>query len=243
MQVNFAPGQTSAELIIREVGNENPYKLPVKEPLNLQLNGIITCIYAFLEKRWGTEQIDKEHTHILVNRDELAVTLVTNENDERTTQTIVGSIQLSRQFTGFHINDGQLWTPVQLGDFFRLNRSYFETKEKNMELVNLLKKFSAKVQTTIKRELNDNGSVTDNYEKAVDSNRPPSFVINVPIFKGAEPEKLSIETIAHVEGNTALLTLISADAECIIEESRDKIINTELDKIRKLCPEIPIMEV
>ena len=41
----------------------------------------------------------------------------------------------------------------------------------------------------------------------------------------------------------ALLTLISADAECIIEESRDKIINAELDKIRKLCPEIPIMEV
>ena len=112
-----------------------------------------------------------------------------------------------------------------------------------MELVNLLKSFSAKVQTTIKKELSDNGSVTDNYEKAVDSNLPPSFTINIPIFKGAEPEKLSIETIAHVEGNMALLTLISADAECIIEESRDKIINAELDKIRKLCPEIPIMEV
>lgn len=57
------------------------------------------------------------------------------------------------------------------------------------------------------------------------------------------PYKLSIETIAHVEGNMALLTLISADAECIIEESRDRIINAELDKIRNLCPEIPIMEV
>ena len=243
MQVNFAPGQTSAELVIREVGNENPYKLPVKEPINLQVHGVITCIYAFLEKRWGTEQIDKEHTHILVDRDKLAAVLVTNENDERTKQTIVGSIQLSRQYEGFHINDGQLWTPVQLGDFFRLNRSYFETKEKNMELVNLLKSFSAKVQTTIKKEFSDNGSVTDNYEKAVDSNLPPSFEINVPIFKSAEPEKLSIETIAHVEGNMALLTLISADAECIIEESRNRIINAELDKIRKLCPEIPIMEV
>ncbi len=124
MQVNFAPGQTFAELVIREVCNENPYKLPIKEPLNLQVNGVITCIYAFLEKRWGTEQIDKEHTHILVNREDLVVTLVTNENDERTTQTIVGSIQLSRQFTEFHINDGKLWKPVQLGDFFRLNRSY-----------------------------------------------------------------------------------------------------------------------
>lgn len=51
MQVNFAPGQTSAELVIREVGNENPYKLPVKEPINLQVHGVITCIYAFLEKR------------------------------------------------------------------------------------------------------------------------------------------------------------------------------------------------
>ena len=243
MQVNFAPGQTSAELIIREVGNENPYKLPIKEPLNLHVKGVITCIYAFLEKRWGTEQIDKEHTHILVNRDELTVTLVTNENDERTKQTIVGSIQLSRQFKGFHVNDGKLWKPVRLGDFFRINRSYFDTKEKNMELVNLLKSFSAKVQTTIKKELSDNGSVTDNYEKAVDSNLPSSFLINVPIFKGAEPEKLSIETIANVEGNTALLTLISSDAESIIEESRDKIINAELDKIRNLCPEIPIMEV
>lgn len=106
-----------------------------------------------------------------------------------------------------------------------------------------LKSFSAKVQTTIKKEYSDNGSVTDNYEKAVDSNLPPSFTINIPIFKGAEPEKLSIETIARVEGDMALLTLISADAECIIEESRDKIINTELDKIRKLCSEIPIMEV
>lgn len=88
MQVNFAPGQTSAELVIREVGNENPYKLPIKEPLNLQVKGVITCIYAFLEKRWGTEQIDKEHTHILVDRENLIVTLVTNENDERTTRRL-----------------------------------------------------------------------------------------------------------------------------------------------------------
>ncbi len=112
-----------------------------------------------------------------------------------------------------------------------------------MELVNLLKSFSAKVQTTIKKEFSDNGSVTDNYEKAVDSNLPSSFIINVPIFKAPSLRSFQSRSIAHVEGNMALLTLISADAECIIEESRDKIINAELDKIRKLCPEIPIMEV
>ena len=81
LQINLAPGQDHAELVIREVGNENPYKLLAKEPLNLKVNGVINCIYAFLEKRWGTEQIDKEHTHIRVNREKLTVTLVTNEND------------------------------------------------------------------------------------------------------------------------------------------------------------------
>lgn len=92
LQIDLAPGQDHAEVVIRELGSENPYKLPVKEPLNLSVHGIITCIYAFLEKRWGTEQIDKEHTHIQVNRDKLTVTLVTNENDMRKMQTIVGSI-------------------------------------------------------------------------------------------------------------------------------------------------------
>lgn len=242
LQVNLVPGQE--ELVIREVSGENPYKLPVKEPMQLIINGTISCIYAFLEKRWGTPQIDKEHTHILVDRDGLKMTLVTNENDVRTFQTVTGSIQLSRQFGSFHINDGKkLWTPIELGTFFRMNRSCFDSKEANMNLVNLLKSFNAKVNTTIKTEFADNGSVTDNYEKAVDSNLPSSFFINIPIFKGSEPEKLEIETIATVEGKQAFLMLISSDAECIIEESRDKLINGELDKIRKLCPEIPIMEV
>lgn len=243
LQVNLAPGAQTAELVIREVNRENPYKLPVQEPLKLQIDGTITAIYSFLEKRWGMNQIDKEHTHILVNRDNLKVTLVTNENDDRAKQVVVGTIQLSRQFSGFGINTGEPVKPIDLGNFFRINRSFFESKEKNMELVNLLKNFSAKVETTIKREFSDSGSVTDNYEKAVDSNLPSSFKIKIPIFKGAEPETLEIETIATVEGKVALLQLISPDAECIIEESRDKLINAELDKIRKLCPEIPIIEV
>lgn len=55
LQIDLAPGQDHAEIVLREVGNENPYKLPAKEPLNLQVDGVITCIYAFLEKRWGTD--------------------------------------------------------------------------------------------------------------------------------------------------------------------------------------------
>ena len=53
LQIDLAPGQDHTEVVIRELGSENPYKLPAKEPLNLQVDGVITCIYAFLEKALG----------------------------------------------------------------------------------------------------------------------------------------------------------------------------------------------
>lgn len=242
-KMNINVEQGTSELVIRELSSENPQVLPVLEPLKLDICCSITALYAFLEKRWGMEQIDKEHTHIIVDRDNLNVTLVCNENDERKKQVLTAKIQLARQFKGFHINDGYVWRPIDLGNFFRLSRSYFESRESNMSLVTLLKSFSAKVDTTIKREYADNGAITDNYEKAVDSNLPKSFKIRIPIFKGAPAESIEIETIATIEGKVALLQLISSDAECIIEESRYNLINTELEKISKLCPEIPIIEV
>ena len=102
-----------------------------------------------------------------------------------------------------------------------------------MMLVNLLKRFTAKVNTEVEREEKDNGSVTDVYRKVVDSNLPEAFAVRIPIFKGSQPEVFSIEIIAHVEGKHAVLELISPDAEAIVEEVRDKIINAEIEKIRE----------
>ena len=53
----------------------------------------------------------------------------------------------------------------------------------------------------------------------------------------------TIEIIAHVEGKHAVLELISPDAEAIVEDVRDKLIDEEIAKIRELAPEIPIIEV
>ena len=80
------------------------------------------------------------------------------------------------------------------------------------------------------------------YKKVVESNLPESFTVKIPIFKGSEPETFSIEIIAHVEGRHAVLELISPDAAAVVEEVRDKLIDAELDKIKNLAPEIPIIE-
>lgn len=244
LNINFAEGEGVKELIIREVNTVVEDKLPVLEPDKVEISGNITAIFAFLEKRWHAEDAQVNHcrTHILVDRDNLQMTLVVNETDKREKKTVVGTIQLSRQYTAFGVNK-KLWESTDLGNFFRINRSYFEKKETNMSLVTLLKRFTAKVNTEVEREEKDNGSVTDVYRKVVDSNLPEAFAVKIPIFKGTQPEVFSIEIIAHVEGKHAVLELISPDAEAIVEEVRDKLIDEQIEKIKELAPEIPIIEV
>ena len=244
LNINFADGEAVKELIIREVDTVVEDKLPVLEPDKVEISGNITAIFAFLEKRWDAEDAQVNHcrTHILVDRDNLMMTLVVNETDKREKKTVVGTIQLSRQYTAFGVNK-KLWESTDLGNFFRINRSYFEKKETNMSLVTLLKRFTAKVNTEVEREEKDNGSVTDVYRKVVDSNLPEAFAVKIPIFKGTQPEVFSIEIIAHVEGKHAVLELISPDAEAIVEEVRDKLIDEQIEKIKELAPEIPIIEV
>ena len=244
LNINFADGEAVKELIIREVDTVVEDKLPVLEPDKVEISGNITAIFAFLEKRWDAEDAQVNHcrTHILVDRDNLMMTLVVNETDKREKKTVVGTIQLSRQYTAFGVNK-KLWESTDLGNFFRINRSYFEKKETNMSLVSLLKRFTAKVNTEVEREEKDNGSVTDVYRKVVDSNLPEAFAVKIPIFKGTQPEVFSIEIIAHVEGKHAVLELISPDAEAIVEEVRDKLIDEQIEKIKELAPEIPIIEV
>lgn len=245
LNINFSEGQQIAEVIIRETDQVVEQTLPVLEPEKVSISGNITAPFSFLEKRWNADdnQIDHNRTHILVDRDNLSMSLRVNETDKRNTKFVQGKIAMSRQYNAFGINSGKQWTPEDLGQFFRVNRTYFEKLEENMALVSVLKNFKAKVHTTMEKTSNDSGSRTDCYRQAVDSNLPKEFIINIPIFKGTAPEKIKIETMAHVSGDNVSLELISADAAAIEEGVRDMLIDKEIEKIRELAPEIPIIEV
>lgn len=242
LNINFAKGENVKEVIIRETNHVNE-PLPILEPDKVKILGTITAPFAFLEKRWNTGQIDHTRTHIIVNRDELGIVLVCNETDKREVMNVAGKIELSRQFTAFGVNMGTKFVPEELANFFRINRSYFKSKDENMTLVSTLKSFRARIETEVEREKKDNGSVTDVYKKVVNSNIPPSFKVCIPIYKGAKPEEIEIEVIATVNGRDVALELISPDAASIVEEVRDKLIDEQLDKIREFAPEIPIIEV
>lgn len=224
MQVNFAPGVTEATLRVIELHEEN--ELPVLEPDKVELAGTIGSVHEFLLKRISEkEQINQKRCYILVDREKMTLKLVTNETDSRNKATVRGELKYYPKFLEFGINTSKTWEPVQLSKFFKMNRAFFKDAQYNMELVTVLKNFKASIDS-----------------KVENSNLPASFNLIVPIFKGRPAEEIEVEIIADVDGRNIRLSLCSPGAEVIVEEERNKAIDEQLLLIRKLAPDIAIIE-
>lgn len=240
-QINLTEGASKVEVVIRETDHVN--ELPVKPPVRNFLNGTLNAVAEFLQKRGGlTNQLDLQRSHILIKRQDISIQLVYNENDEYTRGNVIGTLQIHPKFEEFGINTGKTWTPAELGLFFKMNRSFFATREENMKLVTELMNFTATVNNSIQRSVKESGDRTDNFEQVVNSNLPKSFTLNIPVFKASKAESIEVETFAKVNGREVSFTLLSPAAQATIEEIRDQEIDRELELIREMFPEIPIIE-
>lgn len=240
-QINMAPGVNEATVRVIELSEDN-LTLPALEPLRVVLNGTIDAVHEYLTKRLDAGQFEQKHCHILVNREKLSITLVTNETDERRQSTVTGALAFYPKYVQFGINTDKIWEPVALSNFLKLNRAVFPNVAENMELVSTLKNFKARIAQKVENSREDNGSRADNFSQIVNSNLPKSFVVEMPIFKGRPVEKIEIEILADVDGRDVKLSLCSPGAEVVVETERNKAIDEQLALIRSLAPEIAIIE-
>lgn len=229
------------EIIIREVNGVN--ELPVKPPVKVKIDGTIGAPFEFLLKRFDQpDQINQKRCHIIVDREDITILLVINEHDEYIKGTVKGTLEFYPKFVEFGINTGKVWTPQQLGMFFKMNRSFFADRAENMRLVNELMNFTATVNNKIERAAKENGDRTDNFSQVVNSNLPASFKLTMPIFKGTPAETIEVETFAQINGREVSFILLSPGAQASLEEIRDKAVDEQLEKIVNICPDIALIE-
>jgi hypothetical protein len=241
IQVNLSENNHFAEIIVRN-GEAVPQLVP-KAPVKTNIQGVIGTPLEYLQKRVETGQFTQELSHILVDREKIKISLIINEADEYVRGQVDGKLDFHPRFVDFGINTGKMWTPTELGLFFKMNRAFFPDKSVNMKLVTDLMNFSATVNNTIERSVKENGNSTDNFAQVVNSNMPKSFMLNLPIFKGMAAETLEVETFAKVNGREVTFTLISPGANQTLEEIRNNAINAQLDQIIQVAPKIAIIEV
>jgi hypothetical protein len=240
LQINLGDGVTRGEVILRE--GKAPELLPDLPPVKTELRGTIGSVGEYLAKRAVTGQFSQERSHLIVDRENVTLTLVVNEEDAYHRGTVEGKLEFHPAFVGFGINSGKVWTPTELGMYMKMNRVFFADRSANMALVTALMNFTATVNNSIERSANEKGDRTDNFSQVVNSNLPPSFMLNLPIFKGMQPEPIEVETFAQIDGRTVAFVLLSPGAQETLETLRDQVIDNQLDAIRAIAPNIAIIE-
>ncbi|MDD7272831.1 MAG: hypothetical protein PUG96_02540 [Prevotellaceae bacterium] len=241
LQVMFGENTNTAELIIREGAAVK--QLDPQAPLRTEITGVIGTPLEYLKKRVGTGQFEQERAHILINRENVELSLIINEHDYYTQGSVSGKLSFHPKFVEFGINTGKVWMPAELGMFFKMNRAFFSDRKENMELVTTLMNFTATVNHTVERSVKENGGRTDNFAQVVNSNLPASFTLNIPIFKGMQTEVLEVETFAQINGREVSFVLLSPGANQTLEDIRNKVIDEQIEAIKEVAPNIALIEV
>ena len=221
------------EIIIRQ-----GEALPVREPEQVRISGTIDAPARWAENR--KEIIQQRSTHMIVNRQNMCILLVEDENS-RYGSNIEGKMTLSDKFNEFGINSGKYITNFEMADLFKMNRSFFDTKTVCMELVSKLKNLKANVNKQIELSNNDRGNRRELVDQVVLHNIPESFKLSLPIFNGTEPQEVEVEI--NVDADDLSCTLISPHAKDLIERMRNEKIDEVIERVKKACPDIVIIEV
>lgn len=208
------------------------------EPEKMDLAGVIDSPYKWLEKK--VKAIDQTKAHIRVNREYMSIALVVDEHSYYS-DIITGKLEVSPEYKKFGINSGEYKNGVQMSDLVRMNRSYFESKDTAMKLVTLLRNFKANVNKDIEASQDTRGNKTIALRQAVESNLPPAFDICIPLFRGGKKVRFSVEV--DIDPDSLGMTLVSPDANDLIEENRDKIMDKVLGDITEIAPDIAIIEI
>ena len=234
--VNLPEGQNTLTLM----QGTAPKQLDQLAPVKFEASGIIDAPLEFLKKRVG--DIDQHKAHIFVDRDNLGILLIFNEDDPYTQGKVGGILRMSKIFEKFGINTDKQWEPEQLGQFLKLNRTYFVSREENMKVVNALKTFDAKVNQSVQRETKENGNKAFSFRQAVDSNIPESFKLCLPVLSGGRSVEIDVETYATIDGAHVSISLQSPGANDIVEDIRNNYITDIVEQLRQVAPEIVIIE-
>jgi len=234
-KLNFNVGGNGDNLKITLVDGE---ELPLKEPVKIIVIGGPGSIISWLEKR--KSEINEKVCLIIVDKNKFTSELLVDEKNFYRTQ-ITSKLSLSPEYLAFGINTEKSWDAFKLADFIKMNRSFLESRSVSDHLVHELKNFSAKVNKEIEKRDDNKGNTEDRKKQFVESNLPDNFRIKIPVFKGCEP--ITIELEVYIDPFNLNCSLISPEANDFIHEQSEEIIETELEQIRTLCPDIAILYV
>jgi hypothetical protein len=152
---------------------------------------------------------------------------------------ITGKLELSEQLKAFGINKDIERDTLDLATLFKMNRHWFKSTQEGMKFVTDLSNFEAKVDKIIHTHQDQKGNQKHLRSQAVNSNIPDKVTLNIPLFKGQPRVDIVIEVV--VNPTNLNCALISPDLKMVIETQTEEVIMEQVDKIKSIVPNSPIL--
>lgn len=224
------------ELIVRRGDAPQPPELPSKVIVEGHLNTPLVHLFRTDVLQPGL----LEDSFIVVCRERRAISYSEYASIAHAGGLYVGRLEMHPYFERFQINTGATFTTFELADLIKMNRSFFPTKEQAMKLVSELYNFEAKVNKEVKEKEDQRGNKRSLYAQVVTSNIPEEFELRVPIFKGMDPQTFKVEVA--ISANDLTCQLVSPEANDLVHEVSDDLIDDIITEISKHVPGLRIFE-
>ena len=216
------------EVIVREGVAESPRQFQQK----VTIAGVLNSPTKYFQKR--KDRLIEKTCHLLVNREKQWIKLVVNEEDKHGAE-IIGTLETSSYIKRMFINEDKQFNLTDMAQMLKKNIMFFADKSTEsgesicLALVAALRNFSATINTSVADKSNDRGEMQKLFDRSVQNhNIPESFVLKIPVFKGATESEFKVEICFQVRDASISAWLESNELRMLQAQLIDIAINAEV---------------
>lgn len=233
------------ELVLRTGEAEKIHDVPGVKLENLTINAVLEYLSKPLVNNRADAFGEKENNQIE------EISFVTFDYNKREillnfdfrssfSDTIHGRLQLDPDLLDFGINSGKSYSALEMGQFIRMRRHFFESKDVALTLEKELKAFRATVDKKVEMADDKRGNIKASIAQTVISNLPLSFNVNLPVFIG-QPKRL-IKLEIDIDPMDLTCVLVSPELKEMIDLESKDIIDEQIKEIKELHPNLRIFQ-
>jgi hypothetical protein len=223
----YFPNVNANEIIIRE--GQAPV---LKEPVKLNFSGDIFSVSNFLKIREAQQENDLQEMNrtnavVVVDKTKRSIHLYLDPANYYGAE-IIGTLDFSDELKIFSINQNKTFSREEFVKLLRFNKIFFDDYEKHESLLKQIMAFNAKAYIELTAASDNRSNRNSGFTKSVDTQLPTDFILNIPIFKGFQKERIRIEIAFDVTEGSVKFWLESVELNEKVQSSIDAIINEEL---------------
>lgn len=220
----------NGELIIREGS-----ALPQREPVKINISGDIKTVSSFVVGRKEIDAsmtgpfqfINKGKAIVEVNKQARTIVLMLDPADPYG-GVVTAKMELNPDLVEFSINAKRTFKQKELVELIKFSGLAFDSIEKHQMLLNAYRAFNAKAYVDMSSESDNRGNKASSFNKKVETNLPVDFVLNIPIFKGQDRKRFSVEICLEVTDGGCNFWFESVELKELIEIESETILQKEL---------------